>query len=478
MYPLRTKSFTFLREPAKQIESSYYFVRNSRHKDEELTLAGRQTRKYNFKDWLKFVRDGGLQNKTLGLSGEGKIQPNGNENIYARCLLGRAATENIPNLDFADDGPEMQLIEERLNSFTAIGIVEDFERSMISICKACNIPPPARKELISKNRASESEKSERDPIDDQTRELLQQISVYDQKIYRLGKELHMKLAIEQDLDPTGALAEQLAISQRSNLKESPMPDNQAQVTTPKMTNDIDQLQLGATQELVLIGCGAMAVETAAYIADMNNTIAPGAKRLILHGVVANTFDRLQDIETLIGYPIITYENEDDIPDRQAKKYVICIGSNTVVAKYIAQLDQKHLALQSIIHPTSYISKTAKLEDGVIIAPHTYIGPSAQIGRGTILNVNATIGHDCIIGAGCIVSPHVNLNGAANAEQGVFFGAGVIVDPGVKIGKFSKIISGATLKKDLKEGHLFISDANPAVKMFDIRNGANLFGGIR
>jgi acyl-[acyl carrier protein]--UDP-N-acetylglucosamine O-acyltransferase len=91
-------------------------------------------------------------------------------------------------------------------------------------------------------------------------------------------------------------------------------------------------------------------------------------------------------------------------------------------------------------------------------------------------VGSTIGHDCIISEACIISPNVNINGSVEVSAGAFFGSKTSVDPGVIIGKFSKMVSGSTVRADLKPGHLFLSDAKKSVKMFNTESGKSLFAG--
>ncbi|MEP3178821.1 MAG: sulfotransferase family 2 domain-containing protein [Lentilitoribacter sp.] len=207
-YPIETKSFTFLRDPFKLIESTYYFVKNSPHNTEDMTEASKRTRKYNFKDWLKFVQDGGIQNEA-NIDTEKHLEPNSLDNLYARCFLGRLVTSQYTRLPFDKYDAEMKTIQKRLETFSAVGIVEDFDNSLISICRACNVIPPAKDELVIKNQASATQKEQRDKVDDETLELLHSITVLDRDIYQFGKQLFLQQAIDSGLDLDGSFREQL-----------------------------------------------------------------------------------------------------------------------------------------------------------------------------------------------------------------------------------------------------------------------------
>ena len=230
-------------------------------------------------------------------------------------------------------------------------------------------------------------------------------------------------------------------------------------------------------EVILIGCGAMALEVAAYIGDIDGNLGSVGGGVTVLGVWSTDFSRKTHIEDILGYKINQYDDFDMIEDAQSKEYVICIGSNVAVHSYLSDVIRpNNLDLFSVIHPTAYVAKMAKICDGVILAPRTFVGPCAKIGSGTIVNVGSTIGHDCTIGEACVISPHVNINGSVNVGAGTFFGSKTSVDPGVEIGKFSKMISGSSVRADLKEGHLFVSDQKKSIKMFNPENGKSLFSG--
>lgn len=198
-YPHETQSFTFLRNPISLVESTYYFIRASGRTEDRLQPEFHAILKYDFKDWIKFIRDGGNENGRQNVAA-GHEAPNFYDNYYTRTLLGTAKTRHIPRLSFATNSDEFELALSRLHSFDAIGLVEDFDQSLISVCLSCGIIPPAKEEVISRNVADEKKRKARPPKDDATLEILDEITVYDNLIYEEGKRLLYERIAKQIAD--------------------------------------------------------------------------------------------------------------------------------------------------------------------------------------------------------------------------------------------------------------------------------------
>ncbi len=227
-------------------------------------------------------------------------------------------------------------------------------------------------------------------------------------------------------------------------------------------------------QIVLVGCGAMAIETAVYIHDMERAARHGT-RLRITDVVANEWSRRGDMESTVGYGIAFHDRIESVTIPAEKAFVIAIGDTAAVHRISREITALDLRFFNVIHPTAMIAKGAVLGAGLIVAPFAYVGPFASVGDNSILNVRSTTGHDVRMGTGCIVSPHADINGRAKLGKGVFVGAGAIVDPDVAIGDFCKLASGVTVRKDLPAGHLAFDADTKSVRMFHPETGAKLFG---
>lgn len=123
-------------------------------------------------------------------------------------------------------------------------------------------------------------------------------------------------------------------------------------------------------------------------------------------------------------------------------------------------------------------------DGVFIEQGFYCdyGDRISLGDRVYLNVNCTLldGGKISIGDDCLIGPNVqiltinhamspterlNKNNYANdviIGSNVWLGAGVIILPGVSIGKNAVIGAGSVVSRDVDENHLYLG--NPARKI--------------
>ena len=119
-------------------------------------------------------------------------------------------------------------------------------------------------------------------------------------------------------------------------------------------------------EVVIFGCGAMAVETAMYLSDINLQNNVFSEELKVTDVVSSNFTRLEDIQTILGYEVNTYKDINEVASFSSKRSIIAIGANSPVLKIRNDILDVGGLFISIIHPSSCISPTSKIGDGVIV----------------------------------------------------------------------------------------------------------------
>jgi len=142
------------------------------------------------------------------------------------------------------------------------------------------------------------------------------------------------------------------------------------------------------------------------------------------------------------------------------------------------------------HPTSEISKSAiigsstKIWNSAQIRENVIIGSNCMIGKNVYIDKNVIIGNNCkiqnnsslyhgvTIGNGVFIGPNAVLINDKNpraidssgnlktdedwvagkivVEDGVSIGAGSVIIPGIKIGKYAMIGAGSVVSKDVKK----------------------------
>ena len=100
-----------------------------------------------------------------------------------------------------------------------------------------------------------------------------------------------------------------------------------------------------------------------------------------------------------------------------------IGNNELRGKFISKLQDYGYTVPILIHPTAYVSRTAKINIGTVIEPKAIVNANSHISTGCIISVGAIVDHDVEIGDCC----HVN--------------AGAIVKAGSKVESYRKLEAG-------------------------------------
>ena len=89
---------------------------------------------------------------------------------------------------------------------------------------------------------------------------------------------------------------------------------------------------------------------------------------------------------------------------------VAIGNNEVRGNILTLLKNAGYEIPTLIHPTAYISKTAKIGSGTVVEPKAIVNTNAKIEEGCIISVGAIVDHDTQVG--CCV--HVNAGAVVKA----------------------------------------------------------------
>ena len=99
-----------------------------------------------------------------------------------------------------------------------------------------------------------------------------------------------------------------------------------------------------------------------------------------------------------------------------------IGNNELRQNMLNRLKEAGYHIPVLVHPTAYVSKTAKIAEGTIVEP------------------KAVVNTDTVIGVGCIIS----VGAIVDQEECVHVNAGAIVNAGALVEKGRKIEAGEIL----------------------------------
>ena len=147
--------------------------------------------------------------------------------------------------------------------------------------------------------------------------------------------------------------------------------------------------------------------------------------------------------------------ESEVGSFSQHPFVIGVGDNAI-RKRIAERFAGHLQFSNLIHPSATFGRSQReavnTAKGVIIAAGVRLTSNIQLGDFVLLNQNATIAHDCIIDSYAHVAPGANVSGSVHLEEGVWVGAGAVINQGndsakLTIGQNTLVGSGAVVIAD-------------------------------
>jgi sugar O-acyltransferase (sialic acid O-acetyltransferase NeuD family) len=105
-------------------------------------------------------------------------------------------------------------------------------------------------------------------------------------------------------------------------------------------------------------------------------------------------------------------------------------------------------LISLIHPETYISKTAQIKAGTVIQYGSVISSEVRIASGVLVNWNSTVGHHASIGTGTVINPGASVSGYCKIGEGVLIGTGARILEGISVGNEAVVGAGAVVTKDI------------------------------
>jgi len=110
---------------------------------------------------------------------------------------------------------------------------------------------------------------------------------------------------------------------------------------------------------------------------------------------------------------------------------------------------------NVLHPSALIADDVIHDQGVQIMAGVVIQPGTKIGKSSIINTGVIIDHDCVINENCHLAPGTTLSGNVRIGKGTHIGTGTNVINGINIGKNCLIAAGSVIYKNIPDNTHFI-----------------------
>ena len=133
---------------------------------------------------------------------------------------------------------------------------------------------------------------------------------------------------------------------------------------------------------------------------------------------------------------------------------------------------------SIVDPSCFVSRTARIGRGCVIFPGGYIGHGARLDDFVFCLGGCIVNHDCVLEERVILTSGVILAGHVHVEAGSYLGQGCNVRQTLRIGRKSLVGMGSVVVKDVPPGSVVVG--SPARVLSDendmFRSGSGMAQG--
>lgn len=199
----------------------------------------------------------------------------------------------------------------------------------------------------------------------------------------------------------------------------------------------------APHDLLIVGAGGFARETAATVAAINDMKPTWSLRgfldddAALHGQVIGGV-------AVLGPSRVVDEHAD-------ARVVICTGrpddytSRERIARRL-DLDEQHYA--TIIHPAAVVGRGCEVGAGSVLLAHAVLTVDVIVGRHVAVMPQAVLTHDVRIDDWATLASGVRLGGGCHIQSGAYIGAGACLREGTTVGVRALVGMGAVVTRDV------------------------------
>jgi sugar O-acyltransferase (sialic acid O-acetyltransferase NeuD family) len=215
--------------------------------------------------------------------------------------------------------------------------------------------------------------------------------------------------------------------------------------------------------IILLGYGGNVVDVVDMLDDLADLAADaGGARFELLGYLDNR-DELQG-QSFHGYPVLgrLADAARFVERYRDVRFTTWIGGSTNYLRrprMIASLGVPPYRFQTLIHPTAYVSRRARVGRGALILQQCTISNGAVVGDHVVILQGAVAAHDCVLADYAIVTSAVTVGSRAQIERSTYLGTQCTMLPGVKIGEGSLVGAGSVVLRDVDPHTVVVG--NPA-----------------
>lgn len=204
------------------------------------------------------------------------------------------------------------------------------------------------------------------------------------------------------------------------------------------------------QELLIVGAGGFARETAAAVREMPSFRLLGFldDNVALHGLDRGGIPVLGGLDLVGRYPDAAV--------------VVCVGNPrnyTSRERVVASLNLPESRYATVVHPTAFVGQGCVIGPGTVILAQSVLTADVTVGRHVAVMPHVTLTHDTVIEDYVTIASGVRLGGGVVVERGAYLGAGALLRESVRVGARSQLGMGSVALRDIPPGQVWVG--NPA-----------------
>ncbi|MET8091058.1 acetyltransferase [Micromonospora sp. NPDC005220] len=209
-----------------------------------------------------------------------------------------------------------------------------------------------------------------------------------------------------------------------------------------------------TNDLVLVGAGGMARETAATVAAINAAAPTWRLRGFLdddpalHGV------------TRAGLPVLgPLDAIADLPDAAV---VVCIANARdpgVREQVVRRLGLPAARYATVVHPSAEVPADCTVGPGSVLLAQVVLTADVTVGAHVAIMPQTVLTHDDVVSDHVTIASGVRISGSVRIGPGAYLGAGALIRESLTVGARSLVGMGSVVLSDIPPDEVWAG--NPA-----------------